>query len=213
MRLAAVLLVLTGLTAAAPTTSSAQGIRGAIKKKADEARKKLNDEAAKKSAADSAKQKADSLQAAASSGAASQGTAAAAAAPAKPSSKIWENYDFVPGSRILFYTDFSEDRVGNFAPAMDRSPKSAEAMWNVKDQGIARGGTDVGRSQKHLPDEEITGFVGQLTHLRILMDSNYYSLAVTGIVTSQPLPLSHAEPFGAVGPLRPPWPRIAAICA
>ena len=29
--------------------------------------------------------------------------------------KVWENYDFVPGSKVLFYTDFSEDRVGNFA--------------------------------------------------------------------------------------------------
>jgi OOP family OmpA-OmpF porin len=46
---------------------------------------------------------------------------AAASPPASPptvaqgSAKVWENYDFVPGSRILFYTDFSEDRVGNFA--------------------------------------------------------------------------------------------------
>jgi len=31
------------------------------------------------------------------------------------SAKVWENYDFVPGSRVIFYTDFSEDRVGNFA--------------------------------------------------------------------------------------------------
>ena len=29
--------------------------------------------------------------------------------------KVWENYDFVPGSKVLFYTDFSEDVVGNFA--------------------------------------------------------------------------------------------------
>jgi hypothetical protein len=29
--------------------------------------------------------------------------------------KVWENYDFVPGNRVIFYTDFSEDRVGNFA--------------------------------------------------------------------------------------------------
>jgi OmpA-OmpF porin, OOP family len=42
--------------------------------------------------------------------------AAASTAPAaQGSAKVWENYDFIPGSRILFYTDFSEDRVGNFA--------------------------------------------------------------------------------------------------
>src|SRR5262245_6877822 len=34
---------------------------------------------------------------------------------AKADPKVWDNYDFVPGSRILFYTDFSEDKVGNFA--------------------------------------------------------------------------------------------------
>src|SRR6188768_246659 len=32
--------------------------------------------------------------------------------------KVWENYDFVPGSKVMFYTDFSEDRVGNFARAL-----------------------------------------------------------------------------------------------
>ena len=31
------------------------------------------------------------------------------------SAKVWENYDFVPGNKILFFTDFSEDKVGNFA--------------------------------------------------------------------------------------------------
>ncbi len=44
------------------------------------------------------------------------GSAQTAAAPvAKQEPKIWENYDFVPGSRVMFFTDFSEDRVGNFA--------------------------------------------------------------------------------------------------
>jgi OOP family OmpA-OmpF porin len=28
--------------------------------------------------------------------------------------KVWVNYDFIPGSRVLFYTDFTEDAVGNF---------------------------------------------------------------------------------------------------
>ena len=241
-------LTLFVLGAAAPATTSAQGIGGALRKKAEEAKKKLEEEAAKKAAVDSAKKRADSVKTSAAGGAptsspaAPQGSAATpGAAPAKSSAKVWENYDFVPGSKILFYTDFSEDRVGNFArglryrsgsieivdregtkvlrstspselliplgkqqlpqrftievdvitpptnvggvliaveggPAMDRSPKSAEIMWNVKDQGIAGGGTDVGRSQKHLPDEDIAGYVGQLTHLRILMDSNYFKM-------------------------------------
>jgi len=36
-------------------------------------------------------------------------------AAGQPTAKVWENYDFVPGSKILFFTDFSEDKVGNFA--------------------------------------------------------------------------------------------------
>ena len=252
MRLAqrtALLVMLFGLGATIPSTSSAQGIGGALRKKAEDAKKKLDDEAAKKAAADSAKKKADSVKTAGPPGA----PAAPAASPqaptvspsptaAKPSAKVWENYDFVPGSKILFYTDFSEDRVGNFArglkyltgsieiverdgakvlrstnpsellisvgkkplpqrftievdvitpsvniggpdvlafeggPGMDRGPKSAEVMWNVKDQGIAGGGTDLGRSQRHLSDEEDAPFIGQLTHIRILMDSNYFKM-------------------------------------
>ena len=37
------------------------------------------------------------------------------AKPAKADAKIWDNYDFVPGNKVIFYTDFSEDKVGNFA--------------------------------------------------------------------------------------------------
>lgn len=40
-----------------------------------------------------------------------------ATAPALPQ-QVWENYDFVPGSKIIFFTDFSEDRVGNFAQGL-----------------------------------------------------------------------------------------------
>ena len=29
--------------------------------------------------------------------------------------KVWDNYDFVPGNKVIFFTDFSEDKVGNFA--------------------------------------------------------------------------------------------------
>ena len=78
--------------------------------------KKLRD-AAKKAGAT-----ADSVRAAPGDAAAAP-TATATAAPAgqgpqaapAPDAKVWENYDFVPGSKVLFFTDFSEDRVGNFA--------------------------------------------------------------------------------------------------
>ncbi|MGE0552105.1 MAG: OmpA family protein [Gemmatimonadales bacterium] len=51
--------------------------------------------------------------------AAAEPAAAAPADAAKPAGradpKVWENYDFVPGNKVLFYTDFTEDKVGNFA--------------------------------------------------------------------------------------------------
>ena len=50
-------------------------------------------------------------------GAAPTGAAApaggAAAAPAA-SAALWVNYDFVPGERVIYYADFTDDQVGNF---------------------------------------------------------------------------------------------------
>jgi len=133
---AAFLVVLFGLGVTVPSLGSAQGIGGALRKKAEEAKKKIDDEAAKKAAADSAKKKADSVKTAGAASApqappaaASQGgTAAPSASAAKASAKVWENYDFVPGSKILFYTDFSEDRVGNFARGLKYLTGSIEIV-------------------------------------------------------------------------------------
>ena len=44
------------------------------------------------------------------------------AQPAKPLNdavpatdpKVWVNYDFVPGNRVIFFTDYADDQVGNF---------------------------------------------------------------------------------------------------
>ena len=47
---------------------------------------------------------------------------------AQGQSKVWENYDFVPGSKVLFYTDFSEDKVGNFARALKYVQGPAEVI-------------------------------------------------------------------------------------
>ena len=103
----------------ATTPAPGNGQIGALRQKAEEAKKKLED--AKKKA-DSAKAKPDTAKKpeaakattdTAKSAATPSKTAAAAPAPA--TAKVWENYDFVPGNKVLFYTDFSEDRVGNFA--------------------------------------------------------------------------------------------------
>lgn len=42
------------------------------------------------------------------------GTAQSRPADSTPAPKLWVNYDFVPGERVLFYTDYAEDVVGNF---------------------------------------------------------------------------------------------------
>jgi outer membrane protein OmpA-like peptidoglycan-associated protein len=46
--------------------------------------------------------------------AAKESGAKAAAAPAAPDASLWVNYDFVPGERVIFYSDFTDDQVGNF---------------------------------------------------------------------------------------------------
>lgn len=38
---------------------------------------------------------------------------------AGPGEGVWANYDFVPGDRVLFYEDFTDDRVGDFPRRMD----------------------------------------------------------------------------------------------
>lgn len=154
------------------------------------------------------------------------------------STKVWENYDFVPGSKVLFYTDFSEDRVGNFArglkyvsgpaevvevggvkmlrstgrstflipvggklperftleldvvapmgplagydfvaieggPEMDRGDKSAEINWAAESSVIIGGGRD---SEQRFPDDQAATYKGAVTHLRILMDGDYFKM-------------------------------------
>ena len=90
-------------------TAEAQfgSIKDRIKQKAadkvvEKAGKKIDDAMGDKP--DSAKQAA---------GASSSATASAGST-APTSRREWANYDFVPGSRTIFFTDFTEDQVGNF---------------------------------------------------------------------------------------------------
>ena len=55
--------------------------------------------------------------------------------------KVWENYDFIPGSKVLFYTDFSEDVVGNFARGLTHVSGPVEV--------VERDGVKVLRSTGH----------------------------------------------------------------
>jgi outer membrane protein OmpA-like peptidoglycan-associated protein len=51
---------------------------------------------------------------AASPSAATASASASAGSTVPTSRREWANYDFVPGSRTIFFTDFTEDQVGNF---------------------------------------------------------------------------------------------------
>jgi OmpA-OmpF porin, OOP family len=54
---------------------------------------------------------------ASTAGAAAGTTSTAAASPTDK--KAWANYDFVPGQRTIFFTDFTEDEVGNFPQRLE----------------------------------------------------------------------------------------------
>ena len=89
-------------TVAAPRPAGAQifkRIKEAAKKKAEEAARGDKKVAPATDTAKAAKTAAAPSAAMSSTGA---------------RQKEWANYDFVPGSNVLFFTDFTEDKVGNF---------------------------------------------------------------------------------------------------
>jgi outer membrane protein OmpA-like peptidoglycan-associated protein len=52
--------------------------------------------------------------------AASAGASSEATESAEPvAKKAWANYDFVPGQRTLYYSDFTDDQVGNFPQRLE----------------------------------------------------------------------------------------------
>jgi outer membrane protein OmpA-like peptidoglycan-associated protein len=59
--------------------------------------------------------------------AAPAGAAGAAATP-RPGEGAWANYDFVPGSRVLFADDFTAETVGNFPRRLTHKGGAAEVV-------------------------------------------------------------------------------------
>jgi len=216
------------LSVATPQTGHAQF--GALKKRAEETKKKI-DEASKKTAPDTAKTPA-------AVPAASTPTTGSVAQTPKANAKLWENYDFVPGNKVIFYTDFSEDKVGNFArglkyktgpvevverdgikvlrstgrgeflvpvgrklpqrftleldvlasdpflngvvafeggPALNRGDKSAEVTWELEGAFIVGSGQNAATSVK-IPAEMQSALKGNVSHIRVLMDSAYFKM-------------------------------------
>lgn len=160
-----------------------------------------------------------------------------AAASADP--KVWENYDFVPGNRVVFYTDFTEDKVGNFArglkyksgpvevvdrggvnvlrmtgraeflipvgkrlperftleidiiakdpslhemlsieggPNLDRGVKSANVSWELTGAAIVGSGQNMATSPVQHSSAMSRELVGNVAHVRLLMDSAYFKM-------------------------------------
>lgn len=52
----------------------------------------------------------------------------------RPGEGAWANYDFVPGNRVLYVNDFSEDRVGDFP----RGLEFVSGNWEVVEWGGRR---------------------------------------------------------------------------
>ena len=80
--------------------------------------KKMKDAAKKKAEEALTGDKKDSTSTDASK-AAQSGSAPAAAVVTAGGQKEWANYDFVPGSNVLFFTDFTDDKVGNFPKKLE----------------------------------------------------------------------------------------------
>jgi len=139
-------IALVTMLASTALVTPAVGQFGDLKRKAEEAARKKAEEALKKAAADSAKKAAaDSSAKADSAKAKGGGPAAPAAAKADP--KVWDNYDFVPGSKVIFFTDFSEDRVGNFA----RGLKFKSGQMDVVDRDGVKMLRSTARSEFLIP--------------------------------------------------------------
>ena len=56
------------------------------------------------------------------------GDVAAPGAGAPGTRKVWANYDFIPGQRTLFYTDFTDEEVGNFPRRLQFKTGSMEVV-------------------------------------------------------------------------------------
>jgi outer membrane protein OmpA-like peptidoglycan-associated protein len=125
-----VALALVALTVANPSDAQAQfgkRLKDAMKRKAED---KAIEKATTKEGAvidtlvDGKPKPASSASNATEAG----GTMASTGGSAPTSRKEWANYDFVPGNRVLFFTDFSEDQVGNFPKRLEFKTGQVEVV-------------------------------------------------------------------------------------
>src|SRR5689334_1996142 len=98
--------------AAALSLGSARKAEAQFGSLKDRIKQKAAEKVAKKAAESLAGKEDSSAKASQSTAAGASATSTASTAPT--SRKEWANYDFVPGARTIFFTDFTDDQVGNF---------------------------------------------------------------------------------------------------
>jgi outer membrane protein OmpA-like peptidoglycan-associated protein len=117
------MLAVLGLVAVIAAPAAHSGLGGLLDKAKDKVKNRVDrktDQTMDKGldAVEGAKKPAAKPAAAAASGSAATTTTAAAggaeADQLKPGQGAWANYDFKPGSRILFADDFTKDEIGDF---------------------------------------------------------------------------------------------------
>lgn len=108
--------------------------KNAEDKAIDKAVEKEN-EAIDGATSDGSEGQADTSEGQASTSEAAPAEAAAAPAPggaggsvAPAERKVWANYDFVPGQRTLYYSDFTDDQVGNFPQRLEFKTGTMEVV-------------------------------------------------------------------------------------
>lgn len=129
---AATALCATAIAFAAPATAGAQGFGDRLKKKAQEAAKRKLEQRAEKRAGEATDKALDTVECAATDKLCQDKQAATAggvaAATGKPGEGVWANYDFTPGGRPLFVTDFSDDDVGDFPRRLELVDGNVEVV-------------------------------------------------------------------------------------
>lgn len=78
--------------------------------------------------ADTSEGQAGTSEAAPAEAAAAPASGGAGGAVAPAERKVWANYDFVPGQRTLYYSDFTDDQVGNFPQRLEFKAGTMEVV-------------------------------------------------------------------------------------
>lgn len=145
------LTVLMLILAAVLMTEPASAQLGGLKKKAQDKAKQEADKKAKEAVEGKESTPAEESKSEETKSTAGEESASGEAAEAeKPGEGVWVNYDFVPGSRVIFFEDFSKDVVGNFPQRFEFDKGNMEvAEW--KGQRWLRASSD-SRFQIPLPE-------------------------------------------------------------